>query len=130
MALGLENYYKLKNRIFNKIGYKIYFLGDIDEPGAVPDSKGYGVLGEFYFFLLNFKLYLDYWNGHNFITEEGNPLYQHDKWIIWGIKNELNISKITDFIVGLRFHYIRDTGVYSYQYRFEFQTALGYVIKK
>jgi len=129
MALGLENYYALKNRVFNKIGYKAYFLGDLYEPGFEPSSRGYGIFGELYFYVLSFKLYLDYWYGNNFITEEGNPLYRHDELVIWGVRNESKISNITDLIVELRFHYINDTNVFSYQYRFEFQTSLGYKVK-
>jgi len=128
LALGLENYYNLKNRVFNKIGYKIYYLA-YDEEGTLTELQGYGGLGELYFYIRNFKLYFDYWYGHNFITEEGDPLYQHKQWIFCGIRNESNISKRADFIFGFRMHYFIDTGISCAQARLELKSAFDYLIK-
>jgi hypothetical protein len=129
LASGLENYYEFKYPIFNTIGYKLYFLGDYDETEANADKNGYGLYGELYLYLFTFKLYLDYWTGHNFISEEGSPLYRHKEWIMWGMRNETSISDKTDFSIELRLNHINDTNVFSYEYRFELRTYLGYKIK-
>jgi hypothetical protein len=130
LALGIENFYTINTRILTKVGYKLYYLADREKIEAIPGSTGKGFSGELYFYLRNFKLYFDYWKGDNFITEEGDPLYRTDGWIFGGVRNETRISNITDFILDLRLHYFEDNEVFSYEYRFEFKTALGYRIKK
>jgi len=129
LALGLENYYNLKARVLNKIGYKLYYLA-YDEEGTLFKCDGYGGLGELYFYIRNFKLYFDYWYGNDFLTEEGNPLYQHKQWIFCGVRNESKISKISDFIFEFRLHYFLDTGISCAQGRLELKTSFGYIIKE
>jgi hypothetical protein len=128
VALGLENFYLFKNKIFHRFGLKLYYLTDKEDflgaEGA--DSTGYGVLSELYLQVLTFTCYLDYWKGDNFITEEGNPLYRNNQWIFWGVRNETNIFEISDFIFEFRMHHFRDNDEFSYQYRFGLKTALDF----
>jgi len=129
LALGLENYYNLKYRVFNKIGYKIYYLA-YDQQGTLPKRQGYGTLGELYSYVLNFKLYCDFWYGNNFFTEEGNPLYQHSGMIFCGVRNETRISEIADFIFEFRVHFLLDTGISGAEGRLELKSTFDYLIKE
>jgi hypothetical protein len=129
LAVGLEKYFPLKSSALNRIGQKLYYLA-YDEVGTITSQKGYGFLAELYVSLSTFRVYLDYWYGNDFYTEEGNPLYQHDGWIFCGFRNESKISRIASFIFEFRIHYIMDTGISSTQVRGEIKSSFGYPVKK
>ncbi|KPJ86971.1 MAG: hypothetical protein AMS17_10130 [Spirochaetes bacterium DG_61] len=129
LAVGVEKYFPFKKGALHRIGQKVYYLA-YDEVGTITSQKGYGWLGELYISFLTFRVYLDYWNGNDFYTEEGNPLYQHDGWIFCGFRNESKISRIASFVFEFRMHYLIDTGISSTQVRGEIKSTFGYPLTK
>jgi len=129
LALGLEHFYDLESKAISKISGRVYYLA-YDEVGTLTSNIGNGVLAELYLLIHSFKLYFDYWMGNNFLTEEGNPLYQHDAWIFCGVRSETRISRIVDFVFEIRTHFFLDTGKSGVQGRLEMKSTFGYTLKE
>jgi hypothetical protein len=84
-SYGFRNIFYLDGG--SKIGIKMDFMKCNTQHNHHILSEGKGVLSEIYFKTGNFKFFIDYWDelpGTQFLTHEGNPLYQHDEWLFFG----------------------------------------------
>jgi hypothetical protein len=129
LAIGVDNRYVLGGRVVKNIGYKFYYLsyGDIY---TLTSWKGNGALGEAYVQLCKNRIYIDYWAGYDFITEEGNPLYRHNEYLFTGLRTETRISNKADFVFEFRVYMFLDIQDFGGQGRFEIRRRFGYPLQK
>jgi hypothetical protein len=129
MAIGLENFYDINNSVLNRIGFKTHYIKNSGRSKPGKSTDGDGILSEVYCQLGDFRIFFDYWHESlfedgEFVTEEGNPLYQHDDWIFYGVEQKSRINDQFDFQSEVKLHYFLDTGKSSFEIAVE---IIGYL---